>query len=47
VAIVYSFRARRLAPDRLAAKAAFVGAFIVAAFLLFILAGLIYSFFAV
>lgn len=45
VAIVYSFRARRAAPDRVVALAAFVGSFVVAAFLLFILAGLVYSLF--
>ncbi len=43
VAVVYSFRARRAAPDRLAATAAFVGSFIVAAFLLFMVAGIVYS----
>ena len=43
VAISYSFRARRTAPDRAAATAAFVGSFLVAAFLLFMLAGIVYS----
>jgi hypothetical protein len=47
IAVVYSFRARRAAPDRTVALAAFVGSFLVAAFLLFMLAGLVYSFFAV
>jgi hypothetical protein len=47
VAITYSFRARRAAPDRVAATAAFVGAFLVAAFLLFMLAGIVYSLVAV
>jgi hypothetical protein len=43
VAIVYSFRARRTAPDRVAAIAAFVGSFLVAAFLLFMIGGIVYS----
>jgi hypothetical membrane protein len=47
IAVVYSFRVRRAAPDRTVALAAFVGSFLVAAFLLFMLAGLVYSFFAV
>ena len=47
IAITYSFRARRAAPDRVAATAAFVGAFLVAAFLLFMLAGIVYSLVAV
>jgi hypothetical protein len=45
VAVVYAFRARRAAPDRVAALAAFVGSFIVGAFLLFMLAGIVYSLF--
>ena len=45
VAIVYSFRARRAAPDRVVATAAFVGSFVVAAFLLFMVAGILYSLF--
>jgi uncharacterized protein YjeT (DUF2065 family) len=45
VAIVYSFRARRRAPDRLLALAGFAGSFLVGAFLLFMLAGLVYSVF--
>ena len=45
VAVVYSFRARRLAPDRVPALAAFVGSFIIGAFLLFMLSGIVYSFF--
>jgi|GEM_PF-5508234 hypothetical protein len=47
IAIVYSFRARRVAPDRVAALAAFAGSFIIAAFLLFMMAGILYSLFAV
>ena len=47
IAVVYSVRARRAAPDRTVALAAFAGSFLVAAFLLFMLAGLVYSFFAV
>jgi hypothetical protein len=43
MAIVYSFRARRAAPDRLPATAAFVGSFLVGAFLLFMVAGIVYS----
>ena len=39
-AVVYSFRARRHAPDRLPALAAFVGGFIIGGFYLFTLAGL-------
>jgi hypothetical membrane protein len=45
VSVVYSFRARRLAPDRLPALAAFVGSFVVAAFLLFMVCGIVYSLF--
>ena len=45
IAIVYSFRARRLAPDRVIARAAFAGSFLVAAFLLFMTAGIAFSFF--
>jgi len=45
VAVVYSFRARRVAPDRVLALAAFIGSFVVAAFLLFMLAGIVYSLF--
>jgi hypothetical protein len=47
VAIVYSFLARRSAPDRIVALAAFIGACVVLAFLLFMMAGLIYSLFVV
>ena len=47
VAIVYSFRSRRLAPDRAVAKAAFAGSFLVLAFLLYMIAGIIVTFFAV
>src|ERR1035438_7760133 len=46
IAVVYSFRARRAAPDRTVAMAAFVGSFLVAAFLLFMLAGLVFFFFS-
>jgi hypothetical protein len=45
VAVVYSFRARKAAPDRVVALAAFIGAFIVSAFLLFMIAGIVYSLF--
>lgn len=45
VAVVYAFRARRVAPDRIFALAAFGGSFVVAAFLLFMLAGIVYSLF--
>lgn len=40
-AVVYSFRARRHAPDRLTALAAFVGGFIIGGLFLFTLAGLV------
>ena len=40
VAVVYSLRSRRHAPDRLTALAAFVGSFIIGGFFLFMLAGL-------
>lgn len=43
VAVVYSFRARRVAPDRVAALAAFAGLFFVAAFLLFMIFGIVHS----
>jgi|ERR1035437_628198 hypothetical protein len=42
VAVVYSFRARRHAPDRLPALAAFVGSFIIGGFFLFMFAGLVF-----
>jgi hypothetical membrane protein len=45
IAIVYSFRARRVAPDRVASLAAFAGSFVVSAFLLFTVAGIVYSLF--
>ena len=45
IAIVYSFRSRRHAPDRLLALAAFVGSFIVGGFFLFMLAGLVFCFY--
>jgi drug/metabolite transporter (DMT)-like permease len=47
VAVVYSFRARRSAPDRVPALAAFVGSFVVAAFLLFMVGGIVYSLFVI
>jgi hypothetical membrane protein len=43
VSVVYSFRARRVAPDRVVALAAFAGSLVVAAFLLFMVVGLVYS----
>ncbi len=43
IAVSYSFGARRSAPDRLPALAAFVGAFVVSGFLLFMVAGIIYA----
>jgi hypothetical membrane protein len=46
IAVVYSFRARRVAPDRVPALAAFAGSFVVGAFLLFMVCGLIYTLFA-
>jgi cytochrome bd-type quinol oxidase subunit 2 len=45
VAVTYSFRARKNAPDRLFALAAFAGSFILGAFLAFMLAGIISSLF--
>jgi len=45
IAVVYAFRARRTAPDRTMALAGFVGSFIVGAFFLFMLAGIIYLLF--
>jgi hypothetical protein len=45
VAVVYAFRARRVAPDRTMALAGFVGSFIVGALLLVMLIGIIYSLF--
>jgi len=46
VAVVYSFRARRVAPDHVAAVAAFMGSFVVAVFLLFMVVGILASLFA-
>jgi hypothetical membrane protein len=43
VAVVYSFRARRRAPDRLLALAAFAGSFVVASLWLFMLVGIVGS----
>jgi hypothetical protein len=43
IALIYSFRARKLAPDRLLARAAFFASFVVGAALLFMLCGLIYA----
>ena len=42
VAVVYSIRARKHAPDRAIAKGAFVGALFIGVFFLFWLAGLLY-----
>jgi len=41
IAVVYSFRARKHAPDRITALAAFVGAFIIGGVFLFMLVGLV------
>jgi hypothetical protein len=41
VAVVYSFRTRRHAPDHLPALAAFAGSFVIGGFYLFTLAGLV------
>jgi hypothetical membrane protein len=46
IAVVYSFKARRSAPDKTLATAGFVGSFIVGLFLLFMVSGLIFSFLA-
>jgi hypothetical protein len=45
IAVIYSFRARKLAPDRLLARAAFFGSFVIGAALLFMLCGLVYALF--
>jgi hypothetical protein len=45
IAVVYSIRARKAAPDRVAALAAFAGSFVVSGFLLFMVAGILYSLF--
>ena len=45
IAVVYSFRARRRAPDPLVALGAFSGSFVVAAFWLFLVVGIVGSFF--
>jgi hypothetical protein len=42
IAVIYAFRSRKVAPDRLLANAAFVGSFLVSAALLFMLFGSIY-----
>jgi VanZ family protein len=47
VAVTYSFRARRSAPDRAFALAAFVGAFILGALLVFMLCGIVYALFLI
>jgi len=44
VAIIYSFRARKSAPDRLFARAAFFASFLIAIALLFMLFGMIDGF---
>jgi hypothetical protein len=41
VAVVYTFRSRRHAPDKLAALAAFAGSFIIGALFLFVSAGIV------
>ena len=41
IATVYSFRAKKRAPDHLVALAAFTGSFIIGAFFLFMVAGLV------
>jgi hypothetical protein len=45
IAVVYSLRANRHAPDRVTALAAFAGSFLVAAFLLLMVPGMVYSLF--
>jgi hypothetical protein len=45
--VVYSFRSRRHAPDKLAALAAFAGSFIIGAFFLFISAGVVFWLFEI
>jgi hypothetical protein len=43
IAIAYSFCSKRAAPDRVAAKAAFIGSFLVGLCLLLMVAGILYS----
>lgn len=45
IAVIYSFRARKLAPDRLLTRAVFFGSFVLGAALLFMLCGLVYALF--
>ena len=47
VAVIYAFRSRKVAPDRLFAKAAFIGSFLIAAALLFMLFGSAYMAFTI
>jgi hypothetical protein len=43
IAVIYSFRAHILAPDRLLARAAFFASFVIALAFLFMLCGIIYG----
>jgi hypothetical protein len=47
VAVIYAFRSRKVAPDRLFATAAFIGSFLIAAALLFMLFGSAYMAFTI
>ena len=43
LAVIYSFRARKHAPDRMLSRTAFIASFVIAAAFLFMLAGMIYG----
>jgi phosphatidylserine synthase len=43
LAVIYSFRARKTAPDRMLARSAFVASFLIASFLLFMIFGTVFS----
>src|SRR5215472_17238788 len=43
IAVIYSFRARKLAPDQIFSRAAFLGSLLIAAALLFMLFGTIWG----
>jgi hypothetical protein len=45
VAVIYSFRARKSAPDQLLARSAFVGAILIGVALIFMLCGMAYLFY--
>jgi hypothetical protein len=43
IAVIYCFRSRKDSPDRLLANAAFIGSFLIAAALLFVVCGAAYA----